>query len=151
MGLNFALELKQHRMCVWKIQQEGTCREVNTVQGKAECCICLETPTQLLYFSYTQNCKKLRCAWEAKNVTIYTPCGKMCLLQHCLVCQTHFVCVFECIWHTPLFTVKERCFKWYSTSWSSFTLQFLEYRNSCDKAISKCSYLCSISSCRDDF
>ena len=29
---------------------QGVCRETNTAQGDAECCICLETPPRVLYF-----------------------------------------------------------------------------------------------------
>ena len=37
-------------VCVRKIQYEGVCREANTAQGKAECCICLETPPKCCIF-----------------------------------------------------------------------------------------------------
>ena len=33
-----------------KIQHERTCRETNTLQGKAECCICLKTPLSTVVF-----------------------------------------------------------------------------------------------------
>ena len=38
------------RACVQKIQYEGGCREANTARGKAECCICLETPPKYYIF-----------------------------------------------------------------------------------------------------
>ena len=38
------LELKHCRTCVRKIQYDGVCREANTAQGEAKCCICLKTP-----------------------------------------------------------------------------------------------------------
>ena len=41
-------------MCVWKIQHEGMCQEANTARGKAECCICLETPPNAVFFIYTR-------------------------------------------------------------------------------------------------
>ena len=44
------LELKHHCECVWKIQHEGVCGEANTAQGKAECCICLETSPKCCIF-----------------------------------------------------------------------------------------------------
>ena len=46
----FKLELKYCRACVRKIQYEGVCREANTTRGKAECCICLETPPECCIF-----------------------------------------------------------------------------------------------------
>ena len=55
------LELKHCRACVRKIQYEGVCREANTARGEAKCCICLETPPRLLYFSYTQARRCFKC------------------------------------------------------------------------------------------
>ena len=46
--------LKHCHEFAWKIQHEGACREINTAQGEAECCIYLETQTRVLYFSYTR-------------------------------------------------------------------------------------------------
>jgi len=36
--------------CVWKIQHKGACQEINTAQGKAECCIYLETCPECCIF-----------------------------------------------------------------------------------------------------
>ena len=44
------LELKHRHVCVRKIQYEGVCREANTTQGEAKCCICLETPPEYCIF-----------------------------------------------------------------------------------------------------
>ena len=42
--------LKHRHACVRKIQYEGVSREANTARGKAECCICLETPPEYCIF-----------------------------------------------------------------------------------------------------
>ena len=42
--------LKQHHVCVRKIQYEGVCQEANTARGEAKCCICLETPPEYCIF-----------------------------------------------------------------------------------------------------
>ena len=55
------LELKHRRACVRKIQYEGVCREVNTAQGKAKCCICLKTPPEYCIFLYTQARWRFKC------------------------------------------------------------------------------------------
>ena len=54
------LTLKHCRACVWKIRYEGVCREANTAQGEAKCCICFETPP-VLYFSYIQARRCFKC------------------------------------------------------------------------------------------
>ena len=58
------LELKHRCACVQKIQYKGVCREANTARGKAECCICLETPPKYCIFR-THN------QGSALSVTLY--------------------------------------------------------------------------------